>query len=139
MNKQQISERPRLRRMDPWKDQSGKSSVRGLIALVIVVGVVYGGMKFIPVRAAALQFEDAIRDEVMLAGGRRRPTDTEIKGTLVDRAKMLDLPITSGSITITRSGRKHIRIEALYTVTIEMVGGYNYDWRFAPEAEGPLF
>ena len=29
-----------------WRDVSGKSSIRGVIALVVVVGMVYGGMKF---------------------------------------------------------------------------------------------
>ena len=61
-----------------WRDESGKSSIHGVFALALVVGMVYFGMKVIPVRATAYQFDDAIRDEVVFAGG-RRSSDEAIK------------------------------------------------------------
>jgi len=122
-----------------WREVSGKTSIRGLIALVVVVGMVYGGMKFIPVRAAALQFSDAIRDEVVYAGGRRRTTDEQMLTSLLERAAILGLPIKRENIRIQRQGRKYVVIEANYTVVIEFVGGYTYEWSFSPSHEGPLF
>lgn len=120
-----------------WKDETGKSSIRGLVALVLIVGVVYFSMKFVPVRAQAYQFNDAVRDEVMFAGG-RRTTDDRIRRNLMEQADMLGLPVSSSSIRITRPGSKYIIIQVDYTVTIEMVGGYTYDWAFSPKYEGPL-
>ncbi len=122
-----------------WRDASGKNSIRGVIALVVVVGMVYAGMKFIPVRAAALQFADAIHDEVVYAGGRRRTTDEQIRTSLLERAVILGLPIRRENITITRQGRKYLVIDARYTVVIELIGGYTYDWSFSPHYEGPIF
>lgn len=123
----------------PWRDASGKNSIRGLFALVLVVGMVYGGMKFVPVRAAALQFSDAIRDEVVYAGGRRRTTDEEMLTSLLERAVILGLPIKRENITIQRQGRKYIVIKADYTVVIELIGGFTWEWSFSPSHEGPIF
>ncbi len=122
-----------------WRDASGKNSIRGMLALLLVVGMVYGGMKFIPVRASALQFSDGIRDEVLYAGGRRRMTDEEIITHLLENAVVLGLPVTRENITIKRAGRKYIVIDVEYTVPIEFVGGYTWGWSFSPHHEGPLF
>jgi hypothetical protein len=121
-----------------WRDQSGKSSIRGLIALVLIAGLVYFCFKFLPVRAAAYQFNDAINDEVVYASA-RRTNDDQIMQNLLEEATMLSLPIKRENITITRSGRKYIIIEAHYTVRIELVGGYNYDWTFDQRHEGPVY
>lgn len=120
-----------------WRDESGKSSIRGVFALALVVGMVYFGMKVIPVRATAFQFDDAIRDEVVFAGG-RRSSDEAIKRNLVDRAAMLGLPIERGDIRITRPAGKYIVVEVDYKVEVEFVGGYTYVWNFSPKHEGPL-
>ena len=122
-----------------WRDESGKSSIRGLIALVMIAGMVYVSMKFIPVRAAAYQFNDAIRDEVVYVSN-RRTTDDQIMNNLLDRAAVLGLPITREMIQIQRTGRnKYIVIEANYTVTVELLGGYEYDWSFSQRHDGPIF
>lgn len=120
-----------------WREDSGKFSIRGILALAVVVGMVYFGMKVLPVRASAYQFDDAIRDEVVFAGG-RRSSDEAIKRNLVGRAEMLGLPIRVGDIRITRPGGKYIVVEVRYEVAVEFVGGYTYQWAFSPSHEGPL-
>jgi hypothetical protein len=121
-----------------WRDESGKNSIRGVIALLLIAGMVYAGIKFLPVRAAAYQFNDAIRDEVVFAGS-RRSTDDQIMSDLLDRATILGLPIKRENITILRSGRKYIIIEANYTVVVDLLGGYQYEWDFRQRHEGPVF
>ena len=123
--------------MPGWKSETGKGMLRTLFALALVVGTVYVGMKFIPVRAQAYQFNDAVRDEVVFAGG-RRSSDDAIRKNLVEQAQMLGLPVSTGSIKITRPGSKYIKVEVDYTITVELIGGYTYDWSFSPKAEGPL-
>lgn len=120
-----------------WSDASGKSSIRGLIALVLVVGGIYVGMKLIPVRASAFQFADAVTDQVTFAAS-RRATDSDIKDALVEFAGELGLPITAQDITVRRPTRRYIVVEVDYTVPVEFVGGYVFNWRFTPRAEGPL-
>ena len=129
---------PGVRQRPGWRDESGKNSLRGIVALLLIVGVVYVGVKFLPVRAAAYQFDDAVRDEVVFAGS-RRSTDEQIMEELLGLAVMLDLPIKRANISIKRSGRKYIIIDANYTVVMELVGGYKYEWNFSPHHEGPIF
>lgn len=121
-----------------WRDESGKASWRGLVALLLVAGLVYFGVKVIPVRTAAYQFEDAIRDEVLAATSRRRMPDEQIRKNLLDTAAELSLPIRPDDITIRRPGGRSLIVEADYTVTLEFLGGYTYDWRFTPRDEKPL-
>ena len=122
-----------------WRDESGKITVRGLIALTLVAAVVYAGFKVLPVRTAAYQFEDALRDEVVLAASRRgRGSDENIRRALLETAAELGLPIEHSMIVVRRPGRRYIVIEADYTVNIEFIGGYVYSWRFTPSAEGPV-
>ena len=121
-----------------WCHEAGRASLRGLLALLIVGSVVYVGFKVLPVRTAAYQFEDALRDEVVLAASRRRTTDDNIRRSLVERAAELGLPVPHQAIVVRRPGRKYIVIEADYIVEVEFIGGYVYSWHFTPKAEGPL-
>jgi len=125
-----------------WRDESGKSSIRGLIALALIIGMGYVGVKFLPVRASAYAFNDAIRDEIVYASN-RRTNNEQIKKNLLERAAMLGLPIKPENLVVTRTGsqasNRWLVIEANYTVTIEMVGGYTYDWEFNKRDEGPVF
>ncbi len=126
------------RRGEPsvWWDQSGKASMRGILALVVVVGMVYFGVKLIPARISAAQFADAVRDEVVFAGG-RRASDETIRQILIDVAVNLGLQIERSSITIRRPGR-NIVVEVDYTIVLEFVGGYTYQWNFSPTSQAPL-
>ncbi len=119
-----------------WRDQSGKSSIRGILALAVIVGMVYFGMQVLPVQASTFRFADAIRDQVMLAGGRRYSDET-IRRNLVNVAANLGLPIQSGDIRIRRPARD-IVIEVNYTVPVEFIGGFTYQWNFSPKSEGPV-
>ncbi len=130
--------RRRKRSALAWKDEAGKSSIRGIFALVLIAAMVYVSMKFIPVRAAAYQFNDAIRDEVVYAGS-RRTTEEQIMKNLLERAVILSLPITRENLSIVLSGRKYIIIDANYTVTVELLVGYEYDWAFSHRHEGPIY
>lgn len=121
-----------------WSHEAGRASLRGLIALLLVGAVVYVGFKVLPVRTAAYQFQDALRDEVLEAASRRRKPDDSIKRSLVEFGAELGLPITHQSVAVRRPGRKYIVIEADYTVDVEFIGGYVYSWHFTPSAEGPI-
>ena len=119
-------------------DETGKGMLRTLFALALVASVVYVGVKFIPPRTAALQFSDAVRDEIISASSRRRSTDETIRKNLVERAQALRLPIQSGDIKITRPGTKYIIIDVEYIISIDLIGGYSFKWPFSPHHEGPL-
>jgi len=114
-----------------------KSPILKIFALTLMVCTVYFVMKLAPVQASAYQFDDAVRDEVLLAAG-RRSSDDAIKRNLVDRAVMLGLPVQRSDIKITRPNSTYIVVEVSYEVTLEFIGGYTYQSIFLPKHKGRL-
>lgn len=119
-------------------DERGKGTIRTLLSLALVAVVVYAGMKFIPVRAAAYQLDDEVREQVVLAGsGRRRVADDEIRRTILTRAQSLGLPVDTRALVIRRTGSE-IYIDLEYDVPVELPG-YTYVWHFESHHVGPVF
>jgi len=122
----------------PGRDERGKGSLRALIALAIVGMLVYGGLTIIPVRSAAFQLDDEIREQVVLAGsGRRRVADEEIRRAIMTRAADLGLPVDARALVIRRT-RGQISIDLEYSVPVELPG-YTFDWHFESHHDGPVF
>lgn len=121
------------------RSRAGKGRVRAILTLLIVVAVGYTGFKLIPVRAAAFQLDDEVREQVVLAGsGRRRVLNAEIRRVIAERADSLGLPVEEREVQIERTDR-HIRILVDYTVRVQFPLGYHYDWHFESSHEGPVF
>jgi len=122
-----------------WGAECGKSSVASLVAILVLVAGVYLGMKFIPARSAAFQFDDTVREQVVYAGARRRRVgDDVVMRTLMERADDLGLPIAKRNVRITRRS-KTIRIQVAYRIPIELPFDYTYEWTFVADHEGPSF
>ncbi len=122
-----------------WRDERGKSNVGSLLVILVLVAGVYLGLKFIPVRASAYQFDDTVREQVVYAGARRRKLgDPEVLRNLMGKAEELGLPISTRNVRITRRSRT-IRIQVAYRVPIELPFDYTYDWTFISDHEGPSF
>ena len=114
-----------------------KSPILKIFVLTLTVSVVYFAMRLAPVQASAYQFDDAVRDEVLLAAG-RRSSDDAIKRNLVDRAVMLGLPVQRSDIKITRPNSSYIIVEVSYEVTLEFIGEYTYQSNFLAKHKGRL-
>jgi hypothetical protein len=123
----------------PWASERGKAQLGGLLMVLVLVCGVYLGMKFVPVRSAAYQFDDTVREQVVYAGARRRRMgDQEVMRNLMEAADELRLPITHRNVRITRRA-KSIRIQVAYIVPIELPFDFTYDWTFIADHEGPSF
>ena len=121
-----------------WSNEAGKGAIRTLFTLALIGVVAYAGLKFIPVRAAAFQLDDEIREQVVLAGsGRRRVADDEIRRTILARAESLGLPVDTRELIIRRTG-SNIAIDLEYEVPVELPG-YTYVWHFESRHTGPVF
>jgi len=127
----------RLAKLLVWRGGLEKSPILKVFALTLMVCIVYFVMKLAPVQASAYQFDDAVRDEVLLAGG-RRSSDDAIKGSLVERAVILGLPVQRSDIKITRPNSSYIIVEVNYEVALEFIGGYTYQSNFSPKHRGRL-
>lgn len=125
--------------------QTGRSTLGGLLALVVIAAGIYVGMKLVPVRAAAFALNDVVREQTILAAGNRRVTDTRVRSRILEVAEARGLPVTERDVRIVREerlGRRQreetIRVEVAYTVPIEFVGGHVYRWDFEHDYEAPV-
>lgn len=127
------------RRAAAWWSQEGKGTIRTLITLLFVVVAIYASFKFIPVRARAFQFDDEVREQVVLAGsGRRRVTTDEIRGKILARAGQLGVSVDPRAVQIRRDDNS-IAISVSYTERIWFPFDFHYDWTFDIHHEGPSF
>ena len=118
---------------------AGRATVSGILTILIVAAGVYIGMKMIPVRARAFQFDDAVQQQALAASAQlRQPTSMEIRARLMTRARQLGLPLHDRDLRVEVRGTSHLTIEAEYVVPIEFIGGYVYAWRFRSAYDGPL-
>lgn len=121
------------------RGERGKASIRGLVSLLLIGSLAYGAFKVIPPYAAAFQLDDEVREQVVLAGARRRKlSDEEIRRNLLQRAATLGVPLDERDIVIRRIG-DNVRIELEYTVRLEFPLDLHYDWQFESTHEGPSF
>lgn len=127
-----------LRTRGSWLSVSGRSRLGSLVALLIVGALVYGGMKLVPVRAAAFQLDDAVREQVVLAAARRaRITEAGIRAAILERADELGLPVGPGDIEV-RLRRTSVEILVEYEVPIDLPLGLGFDWPFSIDQSGPI-
>lgn len=129
----------RSTRLGRLGEEAGAGAIRTVVTLAFVVSVVYAGFQFIPVKAASFQFEDAVREQVVLAGvRRRRVTEQQVRTLLVERAAELGLPVEARSVAVD-IGRSTVHIRATYVVPVELAFGYVYHWAFVIDEQGPSF
>jgi hypothetical protein len=122
-----------------WAGEAGRGGLGALLALAVVVAAIYGGMKFIPVRAASFQLDDTVREQIVFAGARRlRLGDNEVLRNILERAEDLGLPVNRRGVAIMRR-RGSIQIRVVYTVPIDLLFNYSYRWRFEIDHTGPAF
>ena len=127
----------RFSKVARWGGESGKAGLGSLIGIVVLVVAVYLGMKIIPVRASAYQLDDAVREQVVYAGARRRRVgDDEVNRNLLETAEELGLPVTKRNIRITRRS-KSVQIVVAYKVPIDFGFGFTYEWTFVSDHDGP--
>ena len=118
-----------------------RSSQRGgtgtfIFWLVVLVVIVYLGVKFLPPYVSSNEFVDAMDYEAKEAGAGNRD-DGKIRLALVIKAKELKLPVKDANIRITRTSGQVV-IDVQYAVLVDLPFGKSYLWRFSPRVTKPV-
>ena len=111
--------------MKTFTGDEGKSPLGNIVFLLIVLALIYFGVKFIPVRVHAFSFMDAMNEEASFAAHR---SDKVIRDNLLRFARENDLPITKEQLEIKREPGR-MTVLADYTVVVDTIF-FAYDWRF---------
>jgi len=108
----------------------------GLLIAVAVVGIlIFVGVKIIPVKIAAYEFRDVIREECRYAAVRN--DDAKVAKRIMDRAKELEIPLSPQNLSLNRTTSEMI-ITASYEQPVDLkVTTYTY--RFNAKERAPLF
>ena len=94
-------------------------SLKGIIALVIVVAVFYVCVKVVPVYFNYYQFQDAIEEEAKIQTYTFKSAN-DIRDTIWKKAQQLDLPIASSDDIKVDKASGTVTIETEYTVHIDV-------------------
>jgi hypothetical protein len=108
-------------------------TLRGIIAIGIVVAVFYVALKVVPVYFDYYQFQDAIEEEARINSYTGKSV-SDIRETVWKRAQQLELPLSSpDDLKIERTGSS-VSIETEYTVHID-VPIHPFDLNFKPNTK----
>lgn len=94
-------------------------TLRGLIAIFIVVAAIYVGVQVVPVYFNYYQFQDAMEEEARIQSYTGK-SESDMRETMWKKAQQLELPIASPeAIKVERTGTS-VAISTEYTVHIDL-------------------
>lgn len=121
-----------MRRFDGQRGESNLGCVLWALAVIVVV---YVAWMMIPVQVASAQLGDFMEEQAKF-GERRSPE--RIKSDILAKARDLKIPLDPKKVSVQRKG-DHLYMKAEYTVPVEFVGGYTYEWHFEHDIDRPIF
>lgn len=122
--------------MRRWRYQRGDVPVGCLVGGLVALIVVLVSIKAAPIMIHVGELDKEIAGLADRAN-RREYNDQRIRRDILERAEVLDLPVTKKSIDIKRTSNR-IKITVRYTVNIDFPG-YTYVWNKEHFHERPLF
>ena len=116
--------------------QRGEGRVGFIITLIVVVVLIFVGVKIIPVRINAYQLEDTLREEARYASANRN-NDAAVKKRILEEAETLNIPLDPKNVTVKRN-KKEVIVRARFEQPIDLKVT-TYTFRFDAEQRAPVF
>jgi hypothetical protein len=116
-------------------NERGEGRVGLMITLIIVAVAIFLGVKIIPVRIAAYEFRDVLREEARY--GAVRSTDAEVVKRILNKAAELEIPLEKKNLKVSRTQSKMI-VSATYEQPIDLKVT-TYVYKFDETKKAPLF
>ena len=121
-----------MRRIDR---QRGEGRLSFLLTLAVFGAVIFVAVKIVPVRIAAYEFRDLVREEARRVAVRRDYRSANQR--LMRAAKEMELPIKNKAIEVRQNSREVV-IRASYEQPVDLKV-YTYVYKFEAEERAPLF
>ena len=118
-----------------WTREKGEGRVGFMITLIIVGVAIFLGVKVIPVRIAAYEFRDVLREEARY--GAVRNSDDVVTKRIMDKAVELEIPLDKKNLKVSRTPTQMV-ITANYEQPIDLKVT-TYVYRFNETEKAPLF
>jgi len=115
--------------------QRGEGRIAFVLALIVVGAGVFVAVRLIPVKVRTYQFADYMREEAQRTAWNK--DEVLLEKHLLEKARMLDLPITEKNLKITVGGGE-ISVAARYDIPVDL-GVKIYIWKVDQKERAPLF
>jgi hypothetical protein len=112
--------------------ERGGSKINGLLALIVLSGMVYCGWMVVPPFINNYQLEDAMKTEARFALAQRK-TEDDIRDDIFYKVKDLGIPARRESILIDNVDGA-LRISLDYNVPVDLPG-YQFNLHFHPQGD----
>lgn len=117
--------------LDVRDRQRGEGRLKAIVVLAIFAGMIYVGVKVIPILITNYEFQDAIESTARLATVNRQSAE-DIRAAVLKEAQSEEIPIAAEDIHVKDEGG-HVEISADYTVTVDL-RVYQWTFNFHPNA-----
>jgi len=111
--------------------QGGAGNLKAIVWTMILVALVYVGVKVIPVLVDEYQFQDSIQNIARFASVNRQD-NAKIQKAIVTEAEKDDLPVRPEDIKV-EGASGNVRISVDYSVTVDL-SVYQWTLNFHPTA-----
>ena len=111
-------------------------TVKALIGVVAIIGVIYCAFQIIPPELSNYSFQDDLRNIAMVGGANPHQTDQEIIDSIVKKAAEHQIALAPEQITIQRigtPGAPAVYVGAEYSVPVSLPG-YAFTLHFSPSS-----
>jgi hypothetical protein len=115
--------------------QAGKGRLGLIVALALCCAGIYAGVKVIPVRIAAYEFRDTLREQARY--GATKASNRQVAEEILAKARELHIPLAQDQLSIERT-KNEIVISARYEQPVDLKLT-TYMYRFDATERAPLF
>jgi hypothetical protein len=116
-------------------NEKGEGRIGLMITLIIVAVAIFLGVKVVPVRVAAYEFRDVMREEARY--GAVRNDDATVTKRILEKAAELEIPLKKQNLRVSRTPGQMV-ISATYEQPIDLKVT-TYVYRFNETEKAPLF
>jgi len=124
-----------MRRYDTRPGERGEGRIGLLITLIVIAVMIFLAVRIIPVRIAAYEFRDVLREEARY--GAVRNSDEIVVKRILDKAAELEIPLKKQDLKVSRTPSQMV-IKASYEQPIDLKVT-TYVYRFDETEKAPLF
>lgn len=119
---------------DGLKNEHGFISFKTILILLFLFGIIYSGIKIVPLYITNFMFQQEVKGIAELA---LHKSDADIKKLLTKKVEEWNIPIKEEDIIIER-GKDDINIYTSYNIEVDFLGQYQHTFEFNIDVVKPL-
>ena len=111
-------------------------TMKALVGLVVIIGVIYCAFQIIPPELTNYSFQDDLRNLAMTGGANPHTSDQELIDSVIRKAQEHQITLAPEQITVQRigsPGAPAVYVGADYSVLVNLPG-YSFTLHFTPSS-----